>query len=156
MTNLNAVKVTQKVEIVSMPSEKSPVGYRPHMDCFLGKVGVVLMTDTNRAAAVYVEEENDYFYFMFDNLKVVDETVHVALPHELGATVKVVAVPSEDSFGYNDTMVRAIGSEHQVNEIRVTKSFDQVAFGIQFNGPRLSAAYFEGANLEAVQVAAAA
>ena len=149
MTNLT-VLVTQKVKVTSMPSEDSPVGYRPHMDSFLGKVGTVLMTDTNGAVAVYVEDLNDYFYFMVDNVEVVDATTHVPLLHKLGDTVKVVSVPSEDSFGAHSKMVEAIGTEQQINEIRVTKSFEQIAYGIQFNGPRMSASYFEGANLEAV------
>lgn len=149
MTNLT-VLVTQKVKVTSMPSEKSPVGYSSKMDRFLGKVGTVLMTDTNGAVAVYVEDLNDYFYFMSDNVEVVDATTHVPLLHKLGDTVKVVSVPSEDSFGAHSKMVEAVGTEQQINEIRVTKSFEQIAYGIQFNGHRMSASYFEGANLEAV------
>lgn len=156
MTNLNSVQVTQKVKVISMPSVDSPVGYSQRMDRFLGVECTVLMTDTNGAVAVYADALDDFFYFMVDNLEVIDATLKVELSHKLGDKVKINSVPSEDSFGSNDTMVEAIGSEREVNEIRTTKSFDQVAYGIQFRGHKRSASYFEAANLEAVKSEAVA
>lgn len=156
MTNLNAIQVTQKVKVISMPSVDSPVGYSSKMDKFLGVEGTVLMVDTNGAAAVYADSLQDYFYFMLENLEVVDATLQVELTHKVGDKVKVLSVPSEDTFGSNSLMVDAIGSEREVNEIRVTKSFDQIAYGIQFMGARGHASYFEGSNLEAVKAEAVA
>ena len=84
MTNLNSVQVTQKVKVISMPSVDSPVGYSKRMDRFLGVEGTVLMTDTNGAVAVYADALDDFFYFMVDNLEVIDATLKVERSHKLG------------------------------------------------------------------------
>lgn len=149
--DLNVIKVSQKVKMVSVPAKDSIVGYMPFIhDEFLDGVHTVVMVDTNGAAAIWSEDLETHCFVMLENLEVIDAGLQVEISYNLGDKVKVLSVPSEDSFGHTEEMLAVVGQERVINEIRITPNFAQIAYGIQLKGKERSASYFEAANLELI------
>lgn len=149
--DLNSIKVSQKVKMVSVPAKDSIVGYISIIhDKFLGKVCTVIMVDSNGAAAIWDEDLETYCFVLFENLEVVDDTIQVEISFNLGDKVEVLGVPSEDSFGSTPEMEAIVGTQREINKVRITPNLAQIAYGIQLGGKQYNASYFEAGNLKLV------